>query len=86
MQPLSRRLINQPSGERSTANHAGLTVLVVDDNESMLLTTAATLRRAGYCALTAASPLEALRKSRDYGGTIHLLLTDVVMPSIDGRP
>jgi DNA-binding NtrC family response regulator len=84
MPSFSRRPINHASQELVTAHCAGLTVLVVDDNDTMLLATAAILRRAGYCPLTASGPLEALRKSRKHSGPIHLLLTDVVMPGIDG--
>jgi CheY-like chemotaxis protein len=62
----------------------GHVVLVVDDDQTTVLTAEAILRREGYSPITASSPLEALEKSRDFNGDIHLLLTDVVMPEMDG--
>src|SRR5258708_36806801 len=43
------------------------------------------LRDSGYKVLTAADGTEALAAARSYAGPIHLLLTDVVMPGINGR-
>jgi CheY-like chemotaxis protein len=62
----------------------GQVVLVVDDDQTIVLTAEAILRREGYSPITASSPLEALEKSRDFKGDIHLILTDVVMPDMDG--
>jgi CheY-like chemotaxis protein len=39
----------------------------------------------GYCALEAASGEEALRVATEYDGPIDVLLTDLLMPSMDGR-
>jgi two-component system, cell cycle sensor histidine kinase and response regulator CckA len=39
----------------------------------------------GYTVVDAASPLEALRLHQTHRGPIHLLLTDVVMPEMNGR-
>ena len=47
--------------------------------------TAAMLEKQGYTVLAANAPDEALRLARAYSGTIHLLLTDVVMPGMNGR-
>jgi len=43
------------------------------------------LERLGYTVQAAGNPSEALRLSAAYEGTIHLLLTDVVMPEMNGR-
>ena len=42
------------------------------------------LRRGGYSVFAASGPLEALEKSRAFQGEIHLLLTDVTMPDMNG--
>jgi DNA-binding NtrC family response regulator len=58
--------------------------LVVDDDETMLLSVEAILRRGGYSTIGASGPLQALSKSRNFHGEIHLLLTDIVMPKMNG--
>jgi PAS domain S-box-containing protein len=61
------------------------TVLLVED-EAMLLKLAKTmLGKLGYSVLSASTPVEAIRLAREHTGTIHLLLTDVVMPEMNGR-
>jgi CheY-like chemotaxis protein len=50
----------------------------------MLSATERILRRGGYSVIAASNPLEALEKSRTFQGEIHLLLTDVTMPAMDG--
>ncbi|HEV7994036.1 MAG TPA: PAS domain S-box protein [Gemmatimonadaceae bacterium] len=60
------------------------TVLVVDDDDGVRITTSRILTRAGYDVLSAASPAEAEAVWTSYEGPIHLLLTDVMMPSMDG--
>ncbi|RPJ15659.1 MAG: PAS domain-containing sensor histidine kinase [Desulfobacteraceae bacterium] len=61
------------------------TVLVVED-EKMLLELAVTiLNEQGYKVLSAESPEEALTIAREYNSPIHLLVTDVVMPGMNGR-
>src|SRR5215472_15269277 len=60
------------------------TVLAVDDDADGLRTIEAMLRRGGYQTMAASGPLQALEKARDFQSEIHLLLTDVVMPEMDG--
>jgi PAS domain S-box-containing protein len=61
------------------------TILLVED-ESMILDIAVKiLTRQGYSVLAAASPGEAIRLAREHTGPIHLLITDVVMPEMNGR-
>ena len=61
------------------------TILVVEDEKSVRRMAAITLERNGYKILEAESPDEAIKISSEYGDVIHLLLTDVVMPGMNGR-
>jgi CheY-like chemotaxis protein len=63
---------------------AGQIVLVVDDDTTMLRAAEAILHRGGYSPIAASSPREALKKSRDFRDEIHLLVTDITMPEMDG--
>jgi len=63
----------------------GETVLLVEDEKPILNLSKDILERFGYRVLTASTPSEALRVARTESGTIDLLLTDVVMPEMDGR-
>ena len=64
---------------------AAKTVLVVDDEPSVLRVASKVLRRAGYEVLEALGGQEALQIADEFDGTIDLLLADVVMPGLGGR-
>ena len=68
----------------SAKPNSGAVVLLVDDEPAVLRMVEAVLANAGFTVLTAVDGPEALKVSRDYPGAIHLLLTDVVMPEMDG--
>jgi PAS domain S-box-containing protein len=59
-------------------------VLVVEDEAQVRRLVVTALERYGYAVLQAASPEEALEVARSTPGDIHLLLTDVIMPGMDG--
>ncbi|MDD5170170.1 MAG: PAS domain S-box protein [Syntrophales bacterium] len=61
------------------------TVLVVEDELAILDLSKLMLEREGYRVLVAGTPGEALRLAEKYSGEIHLLMTDVVMPGMNGR-
>ncbi|MEX2156899.1 MAG: ATP-binding protein [Gemmatimonadales bacterium] len=61
------------------------TVLVVEDEPAVLTLSRRALETQGYVVLAAADGAAALRVVERHGGTIHLLLTDVVMPGLSGR-
>jgi two-component system cell cycle sensor histidine kinase/response regulator CckA len=61
------------------------TVLVVEDESSLLALVARTLRGLGYTVLEAPNSTEALRAALEHAGEIHLILADVVLPDMSGR-
>jgi CheY-like chemotaxis protein len=69
----------------SNKNRGSETVLLVEDEASVATFIASALRSHGYTVLAAANAEEALEILRAALAPIHLLLTDVVMPGINGR-
>jgi PAS domain S-box-containing protein len=61
------------------------TVLVCEDDPGLRDLTGQMLRDAGYRTLLAEDGERALELAQAHGGTIHLLLTDLVMPRMNGR-
>ena len=61
------------------------TILVVEDEDIVRQLTCEMLQDLGYTVMKAGDPVEAIELCRRHGGPIHLLLTDVVMPQMDGR-
>jgi PAS domain S-box-containing protein len=61
------------------------TILVVEDEVSVRGITVKMLEQLGYLTLATGSGAEALEMSKAHSGAIHLLLTDVVMPNMNGR-
>lgn len=59
-------------------------VLVVDDDASARRIVTEILRRGGYTVLEAAAGTEALSVSWAHDGGIDLLLTDIVLPGMNG--
>jgi PAS domain S-box-containing protein len=60
------------------------TLLLVEDEQAVREVARRILERHGYQVLTAQSPSDALLLGETHPGTIHLLLTDVVMPRMTG--
>jgi len=61
------------------------TILLVEDEPAILRLTQKILERLGYCVIPAATPGEAIRLAHDHAGKIHLVMTDVIMPGMNGR-
>ncbi len=69
---------------RAVAKGQGI-VLLVEDEGSILRLTTRMLEGLGYTVLPASTPDEAIYLAQEYGGVINILLTDIVMPNMNGR-
>ena len=79
----SKRVPEPEAAKPAATGHE--TILLVEDELMILEMTTVMLQRQGYTMLPAASPGEAIRLAREHAGEIHLLMTDVVMPEMNGR-
>ncbi len=71
--------------EKKAAAGGTETILLVEDEPSILRMTRMMLEKKGYTVLSAATPSEAVEKAKNHSGAIELLMTDVVMPEMNGR-
>jgi len=75
-----------PEGKTETRILGGTeTILLIEDEQTVLNLTKTMLERLGYRVLAAGKADEAFRLARAYGEKIDLLLTDVVMPGMNGK-
>jgi PAS domain S-box-containing protein len=79
--------VAEPDESRSASrrSHGGETILVVEDEPLVLDVARRILTRHGYRVIAAHGGAEALELIGQHKGTIHLLLTDVVMPGLTGK-
>jgi len=63
----------------------GEMILVVEDDDVILELTTTILENLGYDVLSTSSPIEAGRLAAEHTGTLQLLITDVIMPDMNGR-
>lgn len=75
-QPVERRRIDFEGHE---------TILLVDDEDDLRHATAEYLESCGYKVLKARNGKEAIEMSDAFGGNIELLISDIVMPKVNGR-
>ena len=71
--------------EEVIAKRGQETILLVEDEPAILNITSMLLTKQGYTVLAANSPLEAIRLAGEHAGEVSLLMTDVVMPDMNGR-
>jgi len=76
----------EKSGSRTLQRAAGKgeTVLVVEDETPVRRFTTSLLERIGYQVISCESGEQGVELAKDYSGRIDLLLTDVVMPGLQG--
>jgi PAS domain S-box-containing protein len=74
-----------PESIEETLGGRGETILLVEDEKAILNLFRVMLEKLGYKILTAGTPTEALRLATDHAAELQLLITDVVMPEMNGR-
>lgn len=77
-----RLVVSSPASRIPTGTE---TILLVEDDEGVRNLSQKVLRRLGYSVLVANGGAEALKLAAQYHDHIHLLITDVVMPGLNGR-
>jgi signal transduction histidine kinase/CheY-like chemotaxis protein len=74
------------TGDQAAAvPHGRETILLVEDEPAILNIALLMLEKQGYTVLAASTPGEAIRMAREYPGNIQMLMTDVIMPEMNGR-
>jgi PAS domain S-box-containing protein len=73
------------SNSDSIHQYFGETVLLVEDEPALLNMARNMLQRMGFTVLALGNPNDAIQKVKEYTNAIHLLITDVVMPGMNGR-
>jgi CheY-like chemotaxis protein len=78
--------VDSAQTDSNIAKEAGCgTILLVEDEPMILEMTTLLLKRLGYNILPAATPAEAIRLAEEHVGEIQMLMTDVIMPAMNGR-
>ncbi|GEM_PF-1234732 len=83
------KTVSESVTEASISDEAGplpssITILLVEDELAVLKLTKILLQKTGYTVLEANHPQKALTIVQEHKGDIHLLLTDIMMPEING--
>jgi CheY-like chemotaxis protein len=83
--PRTSESAERPREERkATLEHGSENILVVEDEEAVREATCEYLSSCGYTVLQGRNGTDALEVLERFGGTVHLLMTDVVMPGMSG--
>jgi two-component system cell cycle sensor histidine kinase/response regulator CckA len=83
--PISRELSLRVARETAAPLSGNEVILFVDDDENVLSAFEDTLSSRGYKVFAASDPVEALDLFKRMSSEIALVITDIVMPKIDGR-
>lgn len=75
----------QPAAVPTTSERGHETILLVEDEPNLRRLTRHALQKQGYNVIEAADGAGAMQLAFDYKAPLHLLLTDVIMPGMNGR-
>ena len=78
-------LAEKPTAGIASTSNGTETILLVEDEEPLRALTRRFLAESGYTVLEAENPDRAIQIAQSHRGPIHLLLTDVVLPGMNGR-
>jgi CheY-like chemotaxis protein len=97
LQILARRIVAELETRRTTnaqsphqrlhlepPRHRSITILIVEDNDNLRNLLQRTLEGVGFTVLSAPDGAEAVGLCQQYGGTIDLVVSDIVMPRLNG--
>ena len=97
LQILARRIVAELETRRTTnaqsphqrlhlepPRHRSITILIVEDNDNLRNLLQRTLEGVGFSVFPAAGGAEALRWSEQHEGTIEIVVSDIVMPELNG--
>ncbi|GEM_PF-640685 len=79
------KVASKPKPISSKGFKGSETILVAEDEEQVRKIVTRTMENLGYHVLQAGNGVEAIQQALNYQDTIHLLLTDVVMPQMNGK-
>ena len=77
--------LNNPAEKEPPLPRGTETILLVEDDETILETERHMLELFGYQVLATSTPAKALLLAEEHAETITLLITDVIMPEMNGR-
>lgn len=77
--------LNDPAEKDPPFPRGTETILLVEDDEAILETERRMLELFGYQVLATCTPAEAVHLAETHAETITLLITDVIMPEMNGR-
>jgi len=80
----SERTEKQAEPDKQTVSGGSETVLVLEDDENVRRFVVRALRKYGFEVLEAHDYASALRTAREHESSIHLILSDVIMPDMNG--
>ncbi|MFA7060249.1 MAG: PAS domain-containing protein [Pedobacter sp.] len=72
-------------GAAAEVPHGEETILLVEDEAAILSITTKMLEMQDYNVLAANTPGEAIKLAKEHSGKIHMLMTDVIMPEMNGQ-